>query len=54
MCIRDSAYVDLIGHPLVATVPPGIGAIGDNASVKFDPAQTHVYVADKRVQGVAA
>jgi glycerol transport system ATP-binding protein len=51
---RRLAYVDLIGHPLVATVPPGIGAIGDSASVKFDPAQTHVYVADKRVQGVAA
>jgi glycerol transport system ATP-binding protein len=51
---RRLAYVDLVGHPLVATVPAGMDAVGDSAHVRFDPAQIHVYVADKRVQGVAA
>jgi glycerol transport system ATP-binding protein len=51
---RRLAYVDLAGHPVVATIPPGIGTLGDHMKVKFDPAQTHVYVADIRVQGVAA
>jgi glycerol transport system ATP-binding protein len=51
---RRLAYVDLAGHPIVATIPPGMGTLGDNMNVKFDPAQTHVYVADIRVQGVAA
>jgi len=51
---RRLAYVDLAGHPMVATVPAGIGSLGDRVNVKIDPAQTHVYLADIRVQGVAA
>jgi glycerol transport system ATP-binding protein len=51
---RRLAYVDLAGHSVVATIPPGIGTLGDHMNVKFDPAQTHVYLADVRVQGVAA
>jgi glycerol transport system ATP-binding protein len=51
---RRLAYVDLAGHPLVATVPPSMGSPGDRVNVKFDPEQTHVYVADVRVQGAAA
>jgi glycerol transport system ATP-binding protein len=51
---RRLAYVDLAGHSVVATIPPGIATLSDHMNVKFDPAQTHVYVADIRVQGVAA
>jgi glycerol transport system ATP-binding protein len=50
---RRLAYVDLAGHSLVATVPPNMTSVGDRISVKFDPDQTHVYAADRRVQGVA-
>jgi glycerol transport system ATP-binding protein len=50
---RRLAYVHLAGHPIVATVPPSMGAISDRVYVKFDPAQTHVYDADIRVQGTA-
>jgi glycerol transport system ATP-binding protein len=51
---RRLAYVDLAGHPVVATIPPGTGTLSDHMNVRFDPAQTHVYVADIRVPGVAA
>jgi glycerol transport system ATP-binding protein len=51
---RRLAYVDLAGNPIVATVPPEMESIGDSVNVTFDPANTHVYLADVRVQGAAA
>jgi glycerol transport system ATP-binding protein len=48
------AYVNLGDHPMVATVPPDMANVGDRVNVLFDPAHTHVYVADIRVQGAAA
>jgi hypothetical protein len=38
----------------VATIPPEMSSIGDQARVVFDPAHTHVYVDDIRVTGAAA
>ncbi len=51
---RRLAYVDLAGHQIVATVPPEMESIGANVNVRFDPANTHVYAANIRVQGAAA
>jgi glycerol transport system ATP-binding protein len=48
------AYVSLGAHQLVATVPPDMASVGDRVNVSIDPAHTHVYVADVRVQGAAA
>jgi glycerol transport system ATP-binding protein len=48
------AYVSLGAHQMVATVPPDMASIGDRVNVSIDPAHTHVYVADVRVQGAAA
>ena len=48
------AYVTLGSHQIVATVPPDMASVADQASVTFDPAHTHVYVDDIRVGGVAA
>jgi glycerol transport system ATP-binding protein len=48
------AYVNLGAHPMVASVPPDMGNIGDNVNISINPAHTHVYVADIRVQGAAA
>ncbi len=48
------AYVTLGAHPIVATIPPEMSGVGDQANVVFDPAHTHVYVDDVRVTGVAA
>jgi glycerol transport system ATP-binding protein len=48
------AYVNLGAHSMVATVPPEMASIGDRVNVSINPAHTHVYVADIRVQGVAA
>jgi glycerol transport system ATP-binding protein len=48
------AYVTLGAQQIVATVPPEISSIGDQARVVFDPAHTHVYLDDVRVTGAAA
>jgi glycerol transport system ATP-binding protein len=48
------AYVDLGAYPIVATVPPDMASVGDSANVTINPAHTHVYVSDIRVQGAAA
>ena len=48
------AYVNLGPHPMVATVPPDMASVGDRVNVSINPAHTHVYVADIRVQGAAA
>ena len=48
------AYVTLGGQQIVATVPPEMSSIGDQARVVFDPAHTHVYVDDIRATGAAA
>ena len=48
------AYVDLGAHSLVATIPREMESVGDAAKISIDPANTHVYVADVRRQGVAA
>ena len=45
------AYVTLGGQQIVATMPPEMSSIGDQAKVVFDPAHTHVYVDDVRVDG---
>jgi glycerol transport system ATP-binding protein len=47
------AYVTLGGQQIVATIPPEMSSIGDQAKVVFDPAHTHVYVDDMRVKGAA-
>jgi len=51
---RRLATVDLAGRSLVATVPASFKGLGDQVNVAFDPANTHVYVDERRVQGVAA
>ena len=48
------ARISLGPHELVATVPPGMSITGSEARVVFDPARTHIYVNDRRVQGAAA
>ncbi len=48
------AYVTLGGQQIVATVPPDMESVADQARVAFDPAHTHVYVDDIRVTGAAA
>ena len=48
------AHVSLGGFPLVASVPDDIPAIGDEATVRFDPAHVLVYRNEVRVQGLAA
>jgi glycerol transport system ATP-binding protein len=48
------AYVTLGGQQIVATIPPEMSSIGDQAKVVFDPTRTHVYVDDIRVTGAAA
>jgi glycerol transport system ATP-binding protein len=48
------AYVTLGGQQIVATIPPEMSSIGDQANVVFDPRRTHVYVDDIRVTGAAA
>ena len=52
---RRLARVALGPHELVATVPPGVavGEPGASARLHLDPAMTHVYVDEHRVQGVA-
>jgi len=48
------AYLSLGQHQLVASVPPDITSIGDEARVAFDPKHTLVYADDVRVPGAAA
>jgi glycerol transport system ATP-binding protein len=48
------AYVNLGAHQIVATVPPEMSGVADQAGVTFDPVHTHVYVDDLRVTGAAA
>ena len=42
------------GQQIVATIPPEMSSIGDQAKVVFDPEHTHVYVDDIRITGAAA
>ena len=51
---RRLARVSLGLHHLVATVPPGYAPAGDHATIRFDPAQTHVFQNSERVQGARA
>ena len=44
------ARVRLGNHPLVATVPPGMPIEGAEARLAIDPARTHVYAEDVRVE----
>ena len=46
------AHVTLGSQPLVVTVPNGM-TMGSEASVRLDPARTHIYVDDHRVEGQA-
>ncbi len=48
------AHVTLGGQPLVATVPNGMSIEGSEARVRLDPARTHIYVDDHRVEGSRA
>jgi glycerol transport system ATP-binding protein len=47
------AYVNLGDHPLVASIPREMESLGDVVNISIDPANTHVYVGDVRVQGKA-
>ena len=47
------AHVSLGGLPLVATVPPDMASVGNEANVAFDAAHVLVYQNDVRVEGVA-
>lgn len=48
---RRLAHVSLGGQSLVATVPNGLSIEGSETRVQFDPARTHIYVDDQRIQG---
>jgi glycerol transport system ATP-binding protein len=48
------AHVSFGPHQLVASVPAELSVIGSEACVRLDPAHLHVYVDDRRVEGVAA
>lgn len=47
------AHVTLGDYPLVAMLPNTIESVGDEVNIAIDPANTHVYVDDVRVQGIA-
>jgi glycerol transport system ATP-binding protein len=47
------AYVNLGDHPLVVTIPREVEGLGEVVNILIDSANTHVYVADARVQGRA-
>ena len=51
---RRLARVRLDGAELVATVPPGLSIQGSEAKLRFDPANTHVYVDSRRVEAAAS
>ena len=48
------AHATLGRYPMVATIPQDMSDVGEQAKVSFDASQTHVYVDDIRVEGVAA
>ena len=48
------AYVYLGDHQMVATVSPEMAELGERVNVAIDPANTHVYVGDVRMQGAPA
>jgi glycerol transport system ATP-binding protein len=48
------ARVRIGSNPLVATVPPDFTPTAGEAGLRFEPGRVHVYVEDRRVQGVAA
>ncbi len=48
------AHVSLGAHELVATVPGDVSLADDQAGLMLSPAQMHVYVDDRRVEGTAA
>jgi glycerol transport system ATP-binding protein len=48
---RRLAHVSLGAHDIVATLPPEVSLEGDEAGLHIDPAQLHVYVDDRRVEG---
>ena len=47
---RRLARVRLGGHAMVATAPPGVPISGAEARLAVEPARTHVYVDDLRVE----
>ena len=47
------ANVSLGRHPLVVSVPPEMESVEEITKIAIDPANTHVYVSDCRVQGSA-
>ncbi len=48
------AHATLGRYPMVATIPQDMSDVGEQAKVSFDASQTHVYLDDIRVEGVAA
>ncbi len=48
------AHATLGRYPMVATIPQDMSDVGEQAKVSFDALQTHVYLDDIRVEGVAA
>ncbi len=48
---RRLATVELAGQSIVATMPPGMESAGDQPTLSFDPAHTHVYLDERRVAG---
>jgi len=51
---RRLARVALGPHELVATLPPGLSIAGSEAVLQVEPPNLHVYVDDRRVEGIAA
>jgi glycerol transport system ATP-binding protein len=47
------AHVMLGDHPLIVGIPREMEGVGDVVNISIDPANTHVYVSDVRVQGRA-
>ncbi|MDX7952747.1 ABC transporter ATP-binding protein [Lichenihabitans sp. Uapishka_5] len=45
------AHVVVGGQPMVATIPPGMTPDETNIRVQVDPARTHIYVDEHRVEG---
>lgn len=48
---RRLAHVELAGHKVIATLPPDVTLDGDTAGLHIDPAQLHVYLDGRRVEG---
>jgi glycerol transport system ATP-binding protein len=48
------AHVSVGAQTFVATIPNGVTIKDGEAKVRLDPARTHIYVDDRRVQGRAA